>query len=154
MIVFIFFQVQNDHYEEFFAPELDKHGYQALYKRKTNEVVFKLCAPFLTYPIIYVDRFPSVYSRFTMEIPSQLMGVQHFSVEIDLHMSKNMRYGRYIYEFLISFFLLSFAERTWICMQVEFNKAAQSLTEAILPTAQKKNALSRLVKVDQSIFNF
>jgi len=32
-------QVQSDHYEEFFAPELDKHGYQALYKRKTNEVL-------------------------------------------------------------------------------------------------------------------
>lgn len=32
-------------------------------------------------------------------------------------------------------------------LQVEFNKAAQSLTDAILPTAQKKNALNRLVKV-------
>lgn len=31
-------QVQSDHFEEFFAPELDKHGYQALYKRKTAEV--------------------------------------------------------------------------------------------------------------------
>lgn len=33
-------QVQNDHFDEFFAPELDKHGYQALFKRKTNEVCF------------------------------------------------------------------------------------------------------------------
>lgn len=32
-------------------------------------------------------------------------------------------------------------------MQVEFNKAAQSLTEAVVPSAQKKTALSRLVKV-------
>lgn len=31
-------QVQSDHFEEFFAPELDKHGYQALFKRKTAEV--------------------------------------------------------------------------------------------------------------------
>ncbi|RVW22147.1 Carbon catabolite repressor protein 4-like 1 [Vitis vinifera] len=31
-------EIQSDHFEEFFAPELDKHGYQALYKRKTNEV--------------------------------------------------------------------------------------------------------------------
>ncbi|KAE8661226.1 Carbon catabolite repressor protein 4-like protein 2 [Hibiscus syriacus] len=31
-------EVQNNHFEEVFAPELDKHGYQALYKRKTNEV--------------------------------------------------------------------------------------------------------------------
>lgn len=32
------FQVQSNHFEEFFAPELDKHGYQALFKRKTAEV--------------------------------------------------------------------------------------------------------------------
>jgi len=32
-------------------------------------------------------------------------------------------------------------------MQVEFNKAAQSLTEATIPTTQKKSALNRLVKV-------
>ncbi|KAL0359404.1 UNVERIFIED_CONTAM: Carbon catabolite repressor protein 41 [Sesamum angustifolium] len=59
-------EVQSDHFEEFFAPELDKHGYQALFKRKTAEV--------------------------------------------------------------------------------EFNKAAQSLTDALVPSAQKKNALNRLVK--------
>ena len=33
-----FFQIQSDYFVEFFAPKLDKHGYQALYKRKTNEV--------------------------------------------------------------------------------------------------------------------
>lgn len=38
-----FSQVQSDHYEEFFAPELDKHGYYGLYKRKTNEVVEVFC---------------------------------------------------------------------------------------------------------------
>ncbi|KAH9614207.1 hypothetical protein KSS87_019067 [Heliosperma pusillum] len=59
-------EVQYDHFDEFFAPELDKHGYQALYKRKTSEV--------------------------------------------------------------------------------EFNKAAQSLTEAVVPSTQKKTALNRLVK--------
>lgn len=32
-------------------------------------------------------------------------------------------------------------------MQVEFNKAAQSLTEAVVPSAQRKTALNRLVKV-------
>ncbi|KAI7748790.1 hypothetical protein M8C21_013651 [Ambrosia artemisiifolia] len=31
-------EVQSDHFEEFFAPELDKHGYQALFKRRTTEV--------------------------------------------------------------------------------------------------------------------
>ncbi|XP_020578626.1 carbon catabolite repressor protein 4 homolog 1-like [Phalaenopsis equestris] len=30
-------EVQSDHFEEFFSPDLDKHGYQALYKRKTTE---------------------------------------------------------------------------------------------------------------------
>lgn len=33
------------------------------------------------------------------------------------------------------------------CKQVEFNKAAQSLTDAVVPSAQKKTALNRLVKV-------
>ena len=33
-------EVQSDHFEEFFAPELDKHGYQALFKKKTSEVCF------------------------------------------------------------------------------------------------------------------
>lgn len=32
-------------------------------------------------------------------------------------------------------------------MQVEFNKAAQSLTEAVLPSTQKKTALNRLLQV-------
>ncbi|KAF5207469.1 carbon catabolite repressor protein 4-like protein, partial [Thalictrum thalictroides] len=31
-------EVQSDHFEEFFAPELDKHRYQALYKKKTIEI--------------------------------------------------------------------------------------------------------------------
>lgn len=31
-------QVQSDHFEEFFAPELEKHGYAAVYKKKTAEV--------------------------------------------------------------------------------------------------------------------
>ncbi|MCI23925.1 carbon catabolite repressor protein 4-like, partial [Trifolium medium] len=30
--------------------------------------------------------------------------------------------------------------------EVEFNKAAQSLTDAMIPTTQKKTALNRLVK--------
>ena len=39
-MVFIasFFHIQSDYFVEFFAPKLDKHGYQALYKRETNEV--------------------------------------------------------------------------------------------------------------------
>ncbi|KAJ8754561.1 hypothetical protein K2173_005722 [Erythroxylum novogranatense] len=87
-------EVQSDHYEEFFAPELDKHGYQALYKRKTNEVyngkthTIDGCATFFRR-----DRFS--------------------------HVKK---------------------------YEVEFNKAAQSLTDAVVPSAQRKTALSRLVK--------
>ncbi|KAL8162284.1 hypothetical protein V2J09_013773 [Rumex salicifolius] len=83
-------EVQCDHFEEFFSPELDKHGYQALYKRKTSEVSQTLdgCATFFRR-----DRFS--------------------------HVKK---------------------------YEVEFNKAAQSLTEAVVPVTQKKSALSRLVK--------
>ncbi|KAG2543215.1 carbon catabolite repressor protein 4 homolog 1-like [Panicum virgatum] len=87
-------EVQNNHFEEFFAPELDKHGYQALYKRRTTEVyagtpqAIDGCATFFRR-----DRFS--------------------------HVKK---------------------------YEVEFNKAAQSLTDAIIPAAQKKLALTRLVK--------
>lgn len=83
-------EVQYDHFEEFFAPELDKHGYQALYKRKTSEVTHTVdgCATFFRR-----DRFS--------------------------HVKK---------------------------YEVEFNKAAQSLTEAVVPATQKKTALNRLVK--------
>lgn len=94
-VVVFWFQVQSDHYEEFFAPELDKHGYQALFKRKTNEVVSQLCVPRHSnsfFNFISIINF-IVNFRFTVEIPIQLMVAQHFFVEIDFHMSKNMRSG-------------------------------------------------------------
>ncbi|KAK6941962.1 LOW QUALITY PROTEIN: Endonuclease/exonuclease/phosphatase, partial [Dillenia turbinata] len=87
-------EVQNDHFEEFFAPELDKHGYQALFKRKTNEV--------FTGNIHTIDGCATFFRR------------DRFS-----HVKK---------------------------YEVEFNKAAQSLTDALVPSAQKKTALTRLVK--------
>lgn len=87
-------EVQNDHFEEFFAPELDKHGYQALYKRKTAEV--------FNGNIYTIDGCATFFRR------------DRFS-----HVKK---------------------------YEVEFNKAAQSLTDALVPTSQKKTALSRLVK--------
>lgn len=54
-------QVQSDHFVEFFAPELDKHGYQALYKRKTNEVDFTF--------IIYSE-FLHIYKKFILILKS------------------------------------------------------------------------------------
>ena len=33
------------------------------------------------------------------------------------------------------------------CVEVEFNKASQSLTDAVVSSVQKKTALNRLVKV-------
>ncbi|KAK1306715.1 hypothetical protein QJS10_CPA10g00295 [Acorus calamus] len=87
-------EVQSDHFEEFFAPELDKHGYQALYKKKTAEVYNG--SPYA------IDGCATFFRR------------DRFS-----HVKK---------------------------YEVEFNKAAQSLTEAVIPTAQKKNALNRLLK--------
>ncbi|GLT96241.1 hypothetical protein SLE2022_138820 [Rubroshorea leprosula] len=90
-----FVQVQNDHFEESFSPELDKHGYQALYKRKTNEV----------------------YSRnpLTIDGCATFFRRDRFS-----HVKK---------------------------YEVEFNKAAQSLTDFAIPSTQKKAALNRLVKI-------
>ncbi|ONH95672.1 hypothetical protein PRUPE_7G084300 [Prunus persica] len=87
-------EVQSDHFEEFFAPELDKHGYQALYKRKTNEV--------FTGGAQAIDGCATFFRR------------DRFS-----HVKK---------------------------YEVEFNKAAQSLTDAMIPSNQKKSALNRLVK--------
>ncbi|PPS06645.1 hypothetical protein GOBAR_AA14002 [Gossypium barbadense] len=87
-------EVQNDHFEEFFAPELDKHGYQALYKRETNEVY--------SGNIHTIDGCATFFRR------------DRFS-----HVKK---------------------------YEVEFNKAAQSLTEVAVQTTQKKAALNRLVK--------
>ncbi|XP_061348077.1 carbon catabolite repressor protein 4 homolog 2-like [Gastrolobium bilobum] len=87
-------EVQSDHYDEFFAPELDKHGYYGLYKRKTNEVY--------TGNPNTIDGCATFFRR------------DRFS-----HVKK---------------------------YEVEFNKAAQSLTDAMIPTTQKKTALNRLVK--------
>ncbi|CAF2059443.1 hypothetical protein Bca4012_099835 [Brassica carinata] len=87
-------EVQNDHFDEFFAPELDKHGYQAIFKRKTNEVFVGNTST--------IDGCATFYRR------------DRFS-----HVKK---------------------------YEVEFNKAAQSLTEALIPVPQKKIALNRLVK--------
>ncbi|XP_059668553.1 carbon catabolite repressor protein 4 homolog 2-like [Cornus florida] len=87
-------EVQSDHFEEFFAPELDKHGYQALFKRKTAEV--------FSGSIRTIDGCATFFRR------------DRFS-----HVKK---------------------------YEVEFNKAAQSLTDALVPSAQKKTALGRLVK--------
>ncbi|MQL97533.1 hypothetical protein Taro_030227 [Colocasia esculenta] len=87
-------EVQSNHFEEFFAPELDKHGYHALYKKRTSEIyngnpnTIDGCATFFRR-----DRFS--------------------------HVKK---------------------------YEVEFNKAAQSLTDAVIPTGQKKTALGRLIK--------
>ncbi|PWA45488.1 carbon catabolite repressor protein 4-like protein 2 [Artemisia annua] len=87
-------EVQSDHFDEFFAPELDKHGYQALYKKKTAEV--------FNGSIMTIDGCATFFRR------------DRFS-----HVKK---------------------------YEVEFNKAAQSLTDALVPSAQKKTALNRLVK--------
>uniref|UniRef100_A0A5B7B4T9 poly(A)-specific ribonuclease n=1 Tax=Davidia involucrata TaxID=16924 RepID=A0A5B7B4T9_DAVIN len=87
-------EVQSDHFEKFFAPELDKHGYQALFKRKTAEV--------FSGNIHTIDGCATFFRR------------DRFS-----HVKK---------------------------YEVEFNKAAQSLTDALVPSTQKKTALSRLVK--------
>ncbi|XP_042448754.1 carbon catabolite repressor protein 4 homolog 1-like isoform X1 [Zingiber officinale] len=114
-------EVQNDHFEEFFAPELDKHGYQALYKKKTSEVCFQIeyfqkkfhvlsFVAFLILPLI------QVYSG----NPDTVDGCATF-----------FRRDRF-----------SHVKK----YEVEFNKAAQSLTDVAIQAGQKKVALSRLIK--------
>ncbi|CAN8279920.1 unnamed protein product [Cochlearia groenlandica] len=87
-------EVQSDHFDDFFAPELDKHGYQAFFKKKTTEVF--------------------VGNTNTIDGCATFFRRDRFS-----HVKK---------------------------YEVEFNKAAQSLTEALIPVPQKKIALNRLVK--------
>lgn len=78
----------------FFAPELDKHGYQALYKRKTNEVSLELLILLLLHLSTVLCILNSCHNcRFTMEILILLMVVQHFFAEIGFLMSKNTRFG-------------------------------------------------------------
>ena len=81
-------------------------------------------------------------------LQQHLMGVQHFSEEIDFHMLKNTRFVFLsIQHVLFLFPSCSRDDGFSFCLQVEFNKAAQSLTEAVVPSTQKKTALTRLVKV-------
>ncbi|AQK65501.1 Carbon catabolite repressor protein 4 homolog 1 [Zea mays] len=89
-----FYCVQVNHFEDFFSPELDRHGYQALYKKRTTEV----------------------YSGNPMAIDGC---ATFFRRDKFSHVKK---------------------------YEVEFNKAAQSLTDAIIPSAQKRLALNRLIK--------
>eukprot|EP00249_Psilotum_nudum_P020176 c27589_g1_i1 orf=780-2651(-) len=87
-------EVQSDHFDEFFAAELEKHGYMAVYKKKTAEVY--------TGSAYAIDGCATFFRRDRFSLVKKY--------------------------------------------EVEFNKAAQSLTEALLPSAQKKAALSRLLK--------
>ncbi|ERN01220.1 carbon catabolite repressor protein 4 homolog 1 [Amborella trichopoda] len=87
-------EVQSDHFEEYFAPELEKHGYTAVYKRKTAEVY--------TGTVYAIDGCATFFRRDRFSLVKKY--------------------------------------------EVEFNKAAQSLTEAVVPVAQRKNALNRLLK--------
>lgn len=87
-------EVQSDHFEEWFAPELQKHGYTAVYKKKTAQVytgtsyTIDGCATFFK-----KDRFTLIKKY-----------------------------------------------------EVEFNKAALSLSETLNASNKKKEALNRLMK--------
>ncbi|KAJ7570133.1 hypothetical protein O6H91_01G107700 [Diphasiastrum complanatum] len=87
-------EVQSDHFEEFFAPELDKHGYAAVYKKKTVEL--------FTGTAYAIDGCATFFRRDRFSLVKKY--------------------------------------------EVEFNKAAQSLSEALVPSSQRKAALSRLLK--------
>ena len=74
----------------------------------------------------------------------QLMAVQLSFARTGFHMSKNMRYGS---SPIVSILVTAFSLKVGLCSQVEFNKAAQSLTDAVISANQKKGALNRLIKV-------
>ena len=81
-----FFQIQSDYFVEFFAPKLNQHGYQAPYKRKTNEVGDEfLCIIKVGSEILHViSPLILLHScRFILIIFVQL---QHFFAEIDFYM--------------------------------------------------------------------
>eukprot|EP00897_Mesotaenium_endlicherianum_P005897 jgi/Mesen1/5335/ME000267S04483 len=86
-------EVQSDHFEEFFAPELEKHGYAAVYKKKTGEVY--------TGTAYAIDGCATFFRRDRFSLVKKY--------------------------------------------EVEFNKAALSLSEA-LQANTKKAALNRLLK--------
>eukprot|EP00245_Coleochaete_scutata_P008160 TRINITY_DN242_c0_g1_i1.p1 TRINITY_DN242_c0_g1~~TRINITY_DN242_c0_g1_i1.p1 ORF type:complete len:411 (+),score=72.36 TRINITY_DN242_c0_g1_i1:46-1233(+) len=87
-------EVQSDHYEEFFMPELEKHGYAAVYKKKTAEVY--------TGTAYAIDGCATFFRRDRFSLVKKY--------------------------------------------EVEFNKAALSLSEALSPVQSKKAALNRLLK--------
>lgn len=87
-------EVQSDHYENYFKPEMQKHGYDSVYKKKTSEVY--------TGGTMVIDGCGTFFRR------------DRFSI-----------IKKY---------------------DVEFNKAALSLAEALNATSQKKAALNRLLK--------
>lgn len=86
-------EVQSDHYASFLQPELQKHGYMAIYKKKTTEMY--------TGNSYAMDGCATFYRRDKFQLVKKY--------------------------------------------EVEFNKAALSLSES-LPPIQKKNALNRLLK--------
>ena len=87
-------QVQNDHFDEFFAPELDKHGYQAPFKRKTNEVCFgsSPCSLMFTECAEQNLLIHLIIIRSSLVIQTQLMDVLLSTEETGFLMLKNMRY--------------------------------------------------------------
>ena len=59
-----FFQIQSGYFVEFFAPKLDKHGYQALYKRKTNEVGSEILHAISPLILFHICRFIQLQKNF------------------------------------------------------------------------------------------
>uniref|UniRef100_A0A7S2X3A0 Carbon catabolite repressor protein n=1 Tax=Chloropicon roscoffensis TaxID=1461544 RepID=A0A7S2X3A0_9CHLO len=92
--IFCLQEVQSDHYENFFKPEMSKYGYDSVYKKKTSEVYAG--------GNMVIDGCGTFYRR------------DRFSI-----------IKKY---------------------DVEFNKAALSLSEALNANSQKKAALNRLLK--------
>jgi hypothetical protein len=149
--------VQSDHYEDFFAPELKKHGYAAVYKKKTGEVsqVSKqpphhplsprlLCKPWQAVCHCLGPGVDVLSALTATACPSALASwlCPHCPRPALLQVYTGSSYA-------IDGCATFFRESRFSLVkkyEVEFNKAALSLSEALGPAASKKAALNRLLK--------
>lgn len=150
-------EVQSDHYLEFWAPELSKAGYMAIYKKKTTELytdnkyAIDGCATFFKR-----DRFALVKKYEVSARPVLgrvcVRGLGAATCEDSISAStviatpasavpSQQHTAAVLYGTLQA--VLSLV----ILQQVEFNKAALSLAESFSNPNQKKSALNRLLKV-------
>ena len=85
-------QVQSDHFEDFFKPELTKRGYAVLYKKKNDQVELHKCNLILTvmqFQMIYFDQNENFYSFLVLVNLNDSIFTYFDSINCTLLMNKN-----------------------------------------------------------------